>query len=68
MRMGRGGGSYDRALARLAGISPRPLVLALLHDGELVDAVPAEPHDQPVDGAITPRGGLTLNRAAEWTK
>ena len=68
MRMGRGGGSYDRALARLAGISPRPLVLALLHDGELVDTVPAEPHDQPVDGAITPRGGLTLNRAAEWTK
>ena len=65
-RMGRGGGSYDRALARLTGARPR--VLALLHEGELVDAVPAEPHDRPVHGVITPRGGLTLNRAAEWTK
>jgi len=65
-RMGRGGGSYDRALARLAGA--RPPILALLHDGELVDKVPAEPHDRPVHGVITPRGGLTLNRAAEWTK
>ena len=65
-RMGRGGGSYDRALARLTGARPR--VLALLHEGELVDAVPAEPHDRPVHGVITPSGGLTLNRAAEWTK
>jgi len=65
-RMGRGGGSYDRALAQLPGARPR--VLALLHEGELVDTVPAEPHDRPVHGAITPRGGLTLNRAAEWTK
>ena len=67
VRMGRGGGSYDRALGRLSG-SRRPLVLALLHDGELVDAVPAEPHDQRVDGVITPRGGLSLNHTAEWTK
>ena len=65
-RMGRGGGSYDRALARLTGA--RPPILALLHEGELVDKVPAEPHDRPVHGVITPRGGLTLNRAAEWTK
>ena len=65
-RMGRGGGSYDRALARLSGARPR--VLALLHEGELVATVPAEPHDRPVHGVITPRGGLTLNRAAEWTK
>ncbi|MGK5679338.1 5-formyltetrahydrofolate cyclo-ligase [Actinoplanes sp. URMC 104] len=59
MRLGRGGGSYDRVLARL----PRtggPLVVALLHDGELLEAVPAEPHDRPVHGAITPTGGLTI--------
>jgi len=66
MRMGRGGGSYDRVLARLA--APRPLVAALLHDGELVDLVPAEPHDRPVDAIVTPRGGWTLNHGAEWTK
>jgi 5-formyltetrahydrofolate cyclo-ligase len=67
IRMGRGGGSYDRALGRLPA-GPPPLVIALLHDGELLDSVPAEPHDRPVHGVITPRGGLTLNRAAEWTK
>jgi len=67
IRMGRGGGSYDRALAVLPA-GPPPLVIALLHDGELLDSVPAEPHDRAVHGVITPRGGLTLNRAAEWTK
>ncbi len=56
-RLGRGGGSYDRALARLT--PGRALVVALLHDGELIDAVPAEPHDHPVDATVTPAGGLT---------
>ena len=54
-RLGRGGGSYDRALARAAG-----LTVALLHDGELVDQVPVEPHDIAVRAAVTPTGGLVL--------
>jgi 5-formyltetrahydrofolate cyclo-ligase len=54
-RLGRGGGSYDRALARLP---PTAITVAILHDGELLDAVPAEPHDQPVRAAITPATGL----------
>jgi len=57
-RMGRGGGSYDRALARLS--RPSPVVLALLHDGELLDEVPSEPHDVRVHGAITPRDGVVM--------
>jgi 5-formyltetrahydrofolate cyclo-ligase len=84
-RMGRGGGSYDRALARVGGL-PRPssgadgssadgssadgssadglsrpagpLLVALLHDGELIESVPAEPHDRPVHGALLPTGGF----------
>ncbi|BAL92753.1 putative 5-formyltetrahydrofolate cyclo-ligase [Actinoplanes missouriensis 431] len=56
VRMGRGGGSYDRVLARLG--DPGPFTVALLHDGELVDEVPAEPHDRAVRGVITPTGGL----------
>ncbi|MEU4687366.1 5-formyltetrahydrofolate cyclo-ligase [Actinoplanes sp. NPDC023714] len=56
VRMGRGGGSYDRVLARLG--DPGPFTLALLHDGELVDEVPAEPHDRAVRGVITPTDGL----------
>ena len=66
-RMGRGGGSYDRALARLDPSSAAPLIVALLHDGEFVDEVPAEPHDRSVHGVITPTGGF-LNRTVEWTK
>ena len=64
-RLGRGGGSYDRALDRAANA----VSLALLHDGELVEHVPAEPHDRPVHGVITPTGGLVMLRAApNWTK
>lgn len=52
-RLGRGGGSYDRALARVPG---GRLVAALLYDGELLPEVPAEPHDRPVDVAALPSG------------
>jgi 5-formyltetrahydrofolate cyclo-ligase len=65
MRLGRGGGSYDRVLARLA---VDVVTVALLNDGELLDAVPAEAHDRPVRAVITPSGGLTLSPGAEWTK
>lgn len=54
-RLGRGGGSYDRALARAPG-----LTVAVLHDGELVDRLPIEPHDIAVKAAVTPSGGLVL--------
>ena len=56
LRLGRGGGSYDRALARVA--PGRTLVVALLYDGEVIDSVPADPHDRQVDGVITPSAGL----------
>ncbi|GAA3929815.1 5-formyltetrahydrofolate cyclo-ligase [Actinoplanes auranticolor] len=62
MRLGRGGGSYDRALAR-AG---RAYTVALLHDGELLPTVPAEPHDRRVHAVITPAEGLS--DTADWTK
>jgi 5-formyltetrahydrofolate cyclo-ligase len=52
-RLGRGGGSYDRALAR---VRPGVPVIALLYPGELVPVLPAEPHDRPVTGALTPSG------------
>ncbi|WBB58791.1 5-formyltetrahydrofolate cyclo-ligase [Streptomyces sp. WMMC500] len=104
LRLGRGGGSYDRVLARLAGggggaedpggtggsgssggeagtggaglrrtgaggrrtgaetgVSPAgapsaagPALVVLLYDGEVLDHVPAEPHDRPVTAAVTP--------------
>ena len=56
-RLGRGGGSYDRALRRTSG-----WVGALLHDGEAVTALPAEPHDTPVHALLTPSRGLVRLR------
>lgn len=52
-RMGRGGGCYDRALARVPVGTP---VWVLLYDDELGLDVPVEPHDRPVTGAVTPSG------------
>jgi 5-formyltetrahydrofolate cyclo-ligase len=50
-RLGRGRGYYDRALREVT--SP---VIAVLYDGELVDSVPAEPHDRSVDAVLRPAG------------
>lgn len=55
LRLGRGGGSYDRALAR---VDPAVLTVALLHDGELLETVPVDRHDRPVRAVITPTGGV----------
>ncbi|WP_433389699.1 5-formyltetrahydrofolate cyclo-ligase [Micromonospora sp. KLBMP9576] len=61
-RLGRGGGSYDRALARVPAST---LTVVPLHDGELVEALPAEPHDRPVRAVVTPADGLrTLDDAS----
>jgi 5-formyltetrahydrofolate cyclo-ligase len=59
MRLGRGGGSYDRALARVGPAIP---TIALIYDDELLDEVPAGPLDQPVRMAAQPRQGITRLR------
>ncbi len=60
VRLGRGGGHYDRSLP-LAGDGV-PLV-AVVRDDELVDELPAEPHDVRMTGVLTPgRGLLPLRR------
>ncbi|MFC9604807.1 5-formyltetrahydrofolate cyclo-ligase [Streptomyces niveus] len=72
MRLGRGGGSYDRVLARLeraatdagadvdadadADADAGPALAVLLYDHEVVDRVPEEPHDRPVHVVVTPGG------------
>lgn len=53
-RLGRGGGSYDRALARVPRGRP---VAALLYDHEVVEHVPSEAWDLPVTAVVTPSGG-----------
>ena len=56
VRLGRGGGSYDRALAR---VGPGIPTIALLYDGELLDEVPAAAHDQRVRLVARPSAGVT---------
>jgi 5-formyltetrahydrofolate cyclo-ligase len=61
-RLGRGGGSYDRVLAR---VGPQVPVIALLYDGELLPSVPVMPHDQPVRAVARPGHGVTRVGAQE---
>ncbi|MER7573255.1 5-formyltetrahydrofolate cyclo-ligase [Streptomyces sp. NPDC126514] len=56
MRLGRGGGSYDRVLARLERADAHPALVVLLYDTEVVERVPAEAHDRPVQAVVTPSG------------
>jgi len=56
MRLGRGGGSYDRVLARLERAGVRPALVVLLYDTEVVGHVPEEAHDRPVHAVVTPSG------------
>ncbi|MEO5651779.1 MAG: 5-formyltetrahydrofolate cyclo-ligase [Marmoricola sp.] len=53
VRLGRGGGSYDRALGR---VPVGTFVCVLLHHDELLEQVPAEVHDRAVGAAVTEEG------------
>lgn len=53
IRLGRGGGSYDRALGR---VPVGTFTCVLLYDDERLPAVPSEPHDRPVTAVATPSG------------
>jgi 5-formyltetrahydrofolate cyclo-ligase len=50
-RLGRGGGCYDRALARTGPGAVRALIV---YEDEVLDKVPTDAHDQPVGWIITP--------------
>ena len=58
-RLGRGGGSYDRALGR---VPVGTCTCVLLYDEEVGIAVPVEPHDRPVSHAASPAGVVRLRR------
>ena len=57
-RLGKGKGFYDRGLL---DFDPRPPVIAVVFDDELIESVPSWSHDQPVDAAITPSGISLFN-------
>ena len=53
MRLGKGKGFYDRALLKF---EPLPPVVAVVFEDEILEAIPFEAHDLPVDAAVTPSG------------
>lgn len=58
-RLGRGGGSYDRALGR---VPVGTFTCVLLYDDEVGLAVPVEAHDRPVAAVASPSGITRLRR------
>jgi 5-formyltetrahydrofolate cyclo-ligase len=54
VRLGRGGGYYDRSLA-LCG--PGARLIAVVRDDEVVEELPSEAHDVRMTHALTPRQG-----------
>jgi 5-formyltetrahydrofolate cyclo-ligase len=65
VRLGRGGGSFDRALARLAAAEADPALVALVYGHEVVEELPSEPHDRRVGLALTPEGVHRFDTATE---
>ncbi|QDQ97036.1 5-formyltetrahydrofolate cyclo-ligase [Tomitella fengzijianii] len=55
VRLGRGGGYYDRTLPLAA---PGAAMVCVVGDGELVDELPEDPHDVRVGTVLTPRRGV----------
>ena len=53
MRLGRGGGCYDRALAR---VPVGTFTCVVLYDDEVGLDVPSEPHDRRVAAVVSPAG------------
>jgi len=58
-RLGYGGGFYDRFLQAAA---PQALRIGLAYDLQVIEAVPLENHDQPLDYLITETRTIHLER------
>jgi len=54
IRLGRGGGYYDRALMHAR---PDAVLVTVVFDDERLDELPRELHDRPVTAVVTPSGG-----------
>ncbi|WP_424193530.1 5-formyltetrahydrofolate cyclo-ligase [Ampullimonas aquatilis] len=53
-RLGYGAGFYDRTLAQLHHHSPQPIhTVGLVFDDALLDQLPHESHDQPLNALVT---------------
>lgn len=51
-RLGQGGGFYDRTFAALPNVTR----IGFAYDGQRLDGIPMQPHDQPLHGVLTEVG------------
>ena len=58
-RIGKGKGFYDRYLATLSATPP---LVAVVYDEELLESIPAEPHDKLIDAVVTPSQTVRFNQ------
>ena len=58
MRMGWGRGYFDKTIGSMEKCPP---VYAVIYDSEILDSLPREVHDQPVNGVVTPTQTLDLS-------
>lgn len=59
-RLGWGRGYFDKTIGSMEKCPP---VYAVIYDSEVLDSLPREVHDQPVDGIVTPTQTITLSPA-----
>lgn len=59
-RLGWGRGYFDKTLGSMEKCPP---VYAVIYDSEVLDSLPREMHDQPVDGVVTPTQTITFSPA-----
>ena len=59
-RLGWGRGYFDKTIGSMEGCPP---VYAVIYDSEVLDSLPREVHDQPVDGIVTPTQTIPLTPA-----
>ncbi|WP_336633293.1 MULTISPECIES: 5-formyltetrahydrofolate cyclo-ligase [unclassified Microbacterium] len=57
MRLGWGRGYFDKTIGSMERCPP---VYAVVFDGEILDDVPRDVHDQPVTGVVTPTQTIAL--------
>ncbi|MEV7631955.1 5-formyltetrahydrofolate cyclo-ligase [Microbacterium sp. NPDC089318] len=59
-RLGWGRGYFDKTIGSMERCPP---VYAVIYDSEVLDSLPREVHDQPVDGIVTPTQTIALSPA-----
>ncbi len=62
VRLGYGGGYYDRTLAHFRDIGHTALAVGYAYGAQEVDALPSTPLDQPLDWIVTEREAIRIAR------